>query len=125
MALFFILACTLIFVAIASYVQYARWQKGKGRLGGHEKASSSSSKLPPGSMGWPYLGDTLQLYSQDPNVFFASKQKRLVRRTRTVRWRFMRRRCVVHLLPLLTLACSLACAGMARSSRRTFWGARA
>ncbi|PWZ37591.1 Abscisic acid 8'-hydroxylase 3 [Zea mays] len=76
MALFFILACTLIFVAIASYVQYARWQKGKGRLGGHEKASSSSSKLPPGSMGWPYLGDTLQLYSQDPNVFFASKQKR-------------------------------------------------
>jgi (+)-abscisic acid 8'-hydroxylase len=78
MALFFILACTLIFVAIASYVQYARWQKGKGRLGGHEKASSSSSKLPPGSMGWPYLGDTLQLYSQDPNVFFASKQKRLV-----------------------------------------------
>ncbi|XP_008670237.1 abscisic acid 8'-hydroxylase 3 [Zea mays] len=76
MALFFILACTLIFVAIASYAQYARWQKGKGRLGGHEKASSSSSKLPPGSMGWPYLGDTLQLYSQDPNVFFASKQKR-------------------------------------------------
>ncbi|KAJ1289954.1 hypothetical protein BS78_02G204200 [Paspalum vaginatum] len=27
-------------------------------------------------MGWPYLGETLQLYSQDPNVFFASKQKR-------------------------------------------------
>ncbi|CAH8372885.1 unnamed protein product [Eruca vesicaria subsp. sativa] len=33
-------------------------------------------KLPPGSMGWPYLGQTLQLYSQDPNVFFTSKQKR-------------------------------------------------
>uniref|UniRef100_A0A1D1YN06 (+)-abscisic acid 8'-hydroxylase n=1 Tax=Anthurium amnicola TaxID=1678845 RepID=A0A1D1YN06_9ARAE len=32
--------------------------------------------LPPGSMGWPHLGETLQLYSQDPNVFFASKQKR-------------------------------------------------
>ena len=27
-------------------------------------------------MGWPYLGETLQLYSQDPNIFFASKQKR-------------------------------------------------
>jgi hypothetical protein len=29
-------------------------------------------------MGWPYLGETLQLYSQDPSFFFASKQKRLV-----------------------------------------------
>ncbi|OAY22925.1 abscisic acid 8'-hydroxylase CYP707A1 [Manihot esculenta] len=33
-------------------------------------------KLPPGSMGWGYIGETLQLYSQDPNVFFANKQKR-------------------------------------------------
>lgn len=34
------------------------------------------AKLPPGSMGWPYIGETLQLYSQDPSVFFAAKQKR-------------------------------------------------
>ncbi|PON65084.1 Cytochrome P450 [Parasponia andersonii] len=34
------------------------------------------AKLPPGSMGWPYIGETLQLYSQDPNTFFASKQQR-------------------------------------------------
>ncbi|KAJ0076625.1 hypothetical protein Patl1_36134 [Pistacia atlantica] len=34
------------------------------------------SKLPPGSMGWPYVGETLQMYSQDPNVFFAAKEKR-------------------------------------------------
>lgn len=27
-------------------------------------------------MGWPYIGNTLQLYSQDPSVFFANKQKR-------------------------------------------------
>ncbi|KAB2082637.1 hypothetical protein ES319_A05G211400v1 [Gossypium barbadense] len=27
-------------------------------------------------MGSPYIGETLQLYSRDPNVFFASKQKR-------------------------------------------------
>ncbi|XAR59451.1 (+)-abscisic acid 8'-hydroxylase [Bertholletia excelsa] len=27
-------------------------------------------------MGWPYIGETLQLYSQDPNDFFAEKQRR-------------------------------------------------
>ncbi|KAK2349424.1 abscisic acid 8'-hydroxylase CYP707A2 [Trifolium repens] len=27
-------------------------------------------------MGWPYIGETLQLYSQHPNIFFASKQRR-------------------------------------------------
>ncbi|CAI9769939.1 unnamed protein product [Fraxinus pennsylvanica] len=27
-------------------------------------------------MGWPYLGETLQLYSKDPNIFFADKKKR-------------------------------------------------
>ncbi|CAN7013624.1 hypothetical protein BRARA_K01757 [Brassica rapa] len=36
----------------------------------------SKLPLPPGTMGWPYVGETFQLYSQDPNVFFASKQKR-------------------------------------------------
>ncbi|XP_059647793.1 abscisic acid 8'-hydroxylase 4 [Cornus florida] len=35
-----------------------------------------TTKLPPGPMGWPYIGETLQLYSQNPNVFFAKKQKR-------------------------------------------------
>eukprot|EP01018_Ginkgo_biloba_P007799 Gb_24653 [translate_table: standard] len=32
--------------------------------------------LPPGSLGWPYIGETLQLYSQNPNLFFANKQQR-------------------------------------------------
>ncbi|PSR89296.1 Abscisic acid 8'-hydroxylase [Actinidia chinensis var. chinensis] len=32
--------------------------------------------LPPGSMGWPYIGETFQLYSQNPNFFFASKVKK-------------------------------------------------
>ncbi|KAF6158864.1 hypothetical protein GIB67_012507 [Kingdonia uniflora] len=32
--------------------------------------------LPPGTLGWPYIGETFQLYSQNPNVFFASKQKK-------------------------------------------------
>ncbi|KAL1834698.1 hypothetical protein DCAR_0104909 [Daucus carota subsp. sativus] len=38
---------------------------------GHRKLA-----LPPGTMGWPYIGETFQLYSQDPNVFFASKIKK-------------------------------------------------
>ncbi|XP_059306384.1 abscisic acid 8'-hydroxylase CYP707A2 [Lycium ferocissimum] len=32
--------------------------------------------LPPGTLGWPYIGETFQLYSQNPNVFFASKIKK-------------------------------------------------
>ncbi|TKY58436.1 Abscisic acid 8'-hydroxylase 1 [Spatholobus suberectus] len=32
--------------------------------------------LPPGTMGWPYIGETFQMYSQDPNVFFTTKIKR-------------------------------------------------
>ncbi|CAA2997666.1 abscisic acid 8 -hydroxylase 4-like [Olea europaea subsp. europaea] len=40
------------------------------------KHSERKTKLPPGSMGWPYTGETLQLYSQDPNVFFSDKVKR-------------------------------------------------
>ncbi|KAM7252328.1 hypothetical protein ACFE04_024211 [Oxalis oulophora] len=35
-----------------------------------------AKKLPPGSMGWPFIGETFQLYSQNPNTFFASKQTR-------------------------------------------------
>lgn len=41
-----------------------------------EATKRAKLKLPPGSMGLPFIGETLQLYSQDPNVFFTSKQKR-------------------------------------------------
>jgi (+)-abscisic acid 8'-hydroxylase len=41
-----------------------------------KKKPERKAELPPGSVGWPYIGETLLLYSQDPNVFFASKQKR-------------------------------------------------
>ncbi|CAK8569502.1 unnamed protein product [Lathyrus sativus] len=40
------------------------------------RTNQTSAKLPPGSVGWPYIGQTLQFYSQDPNVFFFTKQKR-------------------------------------------------
>ncbi|WCJ17681.1 cytochrome P450 family 707 subfamily A polypeptide 4 [Euphorbia peplus] len=38
--------------------------------------NKSVAKLPPGSMGWPFVGETLQLYSQDPNLFFSTRQSR-------------------------------------------------
>ncbi|KAM7521010.1 hypothetical protein LguiB_019972 [Lonicera macranthoides] len=42
----------------------------------NKREPRKKANLPPGSMGWPYIGETLQLYSQDPSVFFATKQRR-------------------------------------------------
>ncbi|KAJ6335198.1 hypothetical protein OIU78_011936 [Salix suchowensis] len=62
-----ILACVLILlISVVSCIIKIRMKKKLDK----------GIELPPGSMGWPYIGETLQLYSQDPNVFFASKQKR-------------------------------------------------
>ncbi|XP_055962199.1 abscisic acid 8'-hydroxylase 2 isoform X3 [Mercurialis annua] len=38
--------------------------------------SNDHRRLPPGSMGWPYIGETLKLYTENPNSFFFNRQKR-------------------------------------------------
>ncbi|XP_047321983.1 abscisic acid 8'-hydroxylase CYP707A1-like [Impatiens glandulifera] len=42
----------------------------------NDHVKRTSLDLPPGSMGLPYIGETLQLYTRDPNIFFASKQQK-------------------------------------------------
>ncbi|PKA55448.1 Abscisic acid 8'-hydroxylase 3 [Apostasia shenzhenica] len=53
-----------VFLAVFSFILMKKCAKKK------------PLRLPPGSMGWPYAGETFQLYSQDPNFFFSSRQKR-------------------------------------------------
>ncbi|XP_074590282.1 abscisic acid 8'-hydroxylase 1-like [Curcuma longa] len=51
---------------------YCIFRKGVGLAGRRKKLP-----LPPGSMGWPYVGETFQLYSNsNPNAFFALKQRK-------------------------------------------------
>ena len=61
---------TLFLIFLSSLLSYPFLKK----YNKHE--SIAKPKLPPGSLGWPYIGETFQLYSQHPNIFFASKQKR-------------------------------------------------
>ncbi|KAJ3705051.1 hypothetical protein LUZ61_008756 [Rhynchospora tenuis] len=42
----------------------------------NRRAQQRQLQLPPGSLGWPYIGETLQLYSQCPNYFFKSRLQR-------------------------------------------------
>ncbi|TVU05559.1 hypothetical protein EJB05_48725 [Eragrostis curvula] len=73
MALFFFFGAVgaLIVVTLAAFLLHAsrQWRRASGM-------ATAQAKLPPGSMGLPYVGETLQLYSQNPNVFFATRQKR-------------------------------------------------
>ncbi|WOK99783.1 abscisic acid 8'-hydroxylase 4-like [Canna indica] len=60
-----------VIIFLITLVSYRLLRKQK-----KESHGTSTHQLPPGSTGWPYIGETLQLYSQDPNVFFAAKKKR-------------------------------------------------
>ncbi|XP_057464872.1 abscisic acid 8'-hydroxylase 4-like [Actinidia eriantha] len=59
-----------ILLSLCTLLSYFNPKKQK------RKTNEKAKKLPPGSMGWPYIGKSLQLYSQDPNEFFAKKQRR-------------------------------------------------
>ncbi|XBH70400.1 hypothetical protein VPH35_098066 [Triticum aestivum] len=76
MAFFLLLLCILISAAIVSYAHHVIRRQRQGCAHGHGRHEQAALKLPPGSMGLPYIGETLQLYSQDPSVFLSSKQKR-------------------------------------------------
>lgn len=61
----FILFLAAISVVAAVFFMRRQWaERGRGR------------RLPPGSMGWPYIGETLKLYSEHPNTFFSKRRKR-------------------------------------------------
>lgn len=64
----YVAAYTFFFLALVAFLFMKK----------HKRKPQENLKLPPGSMGWPYIGETLQLYSKDPNIFFASKRKRYI-----------------------------------------------
>ncbi|CAN6833527.1 unnamed protein product [Brassica oleracea] len=61
------LMITITSAVVALLVVFLQW-----RL--HRK--KQRWKLPPGSMGWPYIGETLRLYTENPNSFFATRQNK-------------------------------------------------
>ncbi|KAJ0970963.1 hypothetical protein J5N97_018922 [Dioscorea zingiberensis] len=64
--------CMLVFPWLAYFAYYLVSRVVLWRT----PADRKKPALPPGSMGWPYIGETFQLYSKNPNTFFALKQQR-------------------------------------------------
>ncbi|TKW10752.1 hypothetical protein SEVIR_6G187400v4 [Setaria viridis] len=76
MAFFLAVACVYV-VALAVLVLLDASRRRRGGAAGRSGSPQTQGlKLPPGSLGLPYLGETLQLYSQNPNIFFAARLKR-------------------------------------------------
>ncbi|KAL9255627.1 Abscisic acid 8'-hydroxylase 4-like protein [Drosera capensis] len=56
------LVCCLLLLLVVVYVLVRmQWRRGPDELG--------EARLPPGSLGWPFIGETLHLYSQKPKIF--------------------------------------------------------
>ncbi|CAL5019061.1 unnamed protein product [Urochloa decumbens] len=74
MGAFLLFVCVLApFVMLACCASRGR----RRRAAPPAACGNKSLPLPPGSMGWPYVGETFQLYSsKNPDVFFARKQNR-------------------------------------------------
>ncbi|XP_071730559.1 abscisic acid 8'-hydroxylase CYP707A2-like [Rutidosis leptorrhynchoides] len=58
--------CSLFFTILFSFFVFTS----------SSDARRTTLPLPPGTLGWPYIGETFELYSQNPNVFFTSKVKK-------------------------------------------------
>ncbi|KQJ98633.1 abscisic acid 8'-hydroxylase 2 [Brachypodium distachyon] len=73
MAFFVLAAVVLTAVCILASLAVLLFAKRWDAAG---ESRGKKLPLPPGSMGLPYLGETLHLYSQNPSAFFAAKQTR-------------------------------------------------
>ncbi|KAK9158817.1 hypothetical protein Scep_005391 [Stephania cephalantha] len=68
--LFYETSITCIIVLLVSIGLLFLWIKWSSH---HQ----NNKNLPPGSMGWPYVGETLQLYTdQNPDTFFSTRKSR-------------------------------------------------
>lgn len=111
-----ILAC-LLFLLLSSLISYILLTKRK-------REAEKCAKLPPGSMGWPFIGETLQIYSQDPNVFFATKQKRFLLSLITIYNKSLYYNCTAIIL-LFANGGAIKFVDMERYSKHTYLAAHA
>lgn len=75
----FMVGVIMIVVSIVSYIGLSLMRRSSSSSSSSSSSLSKSIRklvVPPGSLGWPYIGETLQLYSQHPDVFLSTRYKR-------------------------------------------------